>query len=117
MSSKFNSMKHIPETFSVPHDKHSMSFYKVINQVDFVSTISYLFGIPIPKNNLGMLLLDLIGDIDGKYFFLFRVFFNYFSIHFFEYYLDLEKLRALQLNAHQLSGILKSLWTSFDRNP
>jgi hypothetical protein len=29
----------------------------------------------------------------------------------------LEKLRALQLNAHQISGILQSLWTSFDRNP
>ncbi|CAG8448178.1 9695_t:CDS:2 [Funneliformis caledonium] len=94
MSSEFISMKHVPETFSIPHDEHSMNFYKVINQVDFVSTISYLFGIPIPKNNLGMLLLDLIGDVDA-----------------------LEKLRALQLNAHQISGILKSLWSSFDRNP
>lgn len=78
MSSKFNSMKYIPETFNVPHDVHSMSFYKVINQVDFVSTISYLFGIPIPKNNLGMLLLDLIGDVDGNYFFVY----NYIPIHF-----------------------------------
>jgi hypothetical protein len=29
----------------------------------------------------------------------------------------LEKLRALQLNAYQLSGILQTLWPSFDRNP
>ena len=29
----------------------------------------------------------------------------------------MEKLRALQLNAHQISGILQSLWASFDRNP
>ncbi|RIA98610.1 alkaline-phosphatase-like protein [Glomus cerebriforme] len=94
MSSIFDSMKHVPETFSAPLDEHSMSFYKVINQVDFVSTISYLFGIPIPKNNLGILLLDLLVDIDA-----------------------LEKLRALQLNAHQISGILQSLWSSFDRNP
>ena len=26
-------------------------------------------------------------------------------------------MRALQLNAYQLSGILQSLWSSFDRNP
>ncbi|CAI2164269.1 7264_t:CDS:10 [Funneliformis geosporum] len=94
MSSEFISMKHVPETFSIPNDEHSMSFYKVINQVDYVSTISYLFGVPIPKNNLGILLLDLIGDIDA-----------------------LEKLRALQLNAHQIAGILQSIWSSFDRNP
>ncbi|UZO26284.1 uncharacterized protein OCT59_018522 [Rhizophagus irregularis] len=94
MSSIFDSVKQVPETFSVPFDEHSMSFYKVINQVDFVPTISYLFGIPIPKNNLGLLLLDLMVDIDA-----------------------LDKLRALQLNAYQLSGILKTSWPSFDRSP
>lgn len=26
-------------------------------------------------------------------------------------------MRALQLNAYQLSGILQTLWPSFDRNP
>ncbi|RGB28828.1 alkaline-phosphatase-like protein, partial [Rhizophagus diaphanus] len=94
MSSIFDSVKQVPETFSVPFDEHSMSFYKVINQVDFVPTISYLFGIPIPKNNLGLLLLDLMVDIDA-----------------------LDKLRALQLNAYQLSGILQTSWPSFDRSP
>lgn len=93
MSSMFDSVKQfqqVPETFSVPFDEHSMSFYKVINQVDFVPTISYLFGTPIPKNNLGLLLLDLMVDIDGK---LLQFFWGSFSIilirsylTFFKYY-------------------------------
>lgn len=29
----------------------------------------------------------------------------------------MDKLRALQLNAYQLSGILQTLWPSFDRKP
>jgi hypothetical protein len=91
-------MKQVPETFSVPFDEHSMSFYKVINQVDFVPTISYLFGIPIPKNNLGNLLLDLMVDIDGKL--LFFGAFNYFdSFHlaFFKYYFSFGKIACITI--------------------
>lgn len=89
MSSIFDSVKQVPETFSVPFDEHSMSFYKVINQVDFVPTISYLFGIPIPKNNLGLLLLDLMVDIDGtllQFFGGFSIILIRFYLAFFKYY-------------------------------
>jgi ethanolaminephosphotransferase len=35
--------------------------YPVIDQVDLVPTLSTLFGFPIPKNNLGKVILDLYG--------------------------------------------------------
>ncbi|CAG8638258.1 35525_t:CDS:2, partial [Racocetra persica] len=94
MSSKFNTVKHVRETTSTNHDALSFRYYKVVNQVDIVPTLSYLFGIPIPKNNLGKIMLDLLVDTN-----------------------EFEKLRALQLNAHQLSGILQNTWISFDRDP
>lgn len=52
-----------------------------------------------------------------NYFFFFWKFFNYLNSSFFNITLALEKLRALQLNAYQLSGILQTLWPSFDRIP
>ncbi|CAG8654290.1 23476_t:CDS:2, partial [Gigaspora rosea] len=71
---------------------HGMN--EVVNQIDVVPTLSYLFGVPIPKNNLGKVILDLLVDTN-----------------------EFEKLRAMQLNAHQLSGILQNTWISFDCNP
>ncbi|RHZ52439.1 hypothetical protein Glove_461g70 [Diversispora epigaea] len=96
MSSKFNYMNyrnHIDYTDYTDHD-HSLKFYKLVNQIDFVPTLSFAFGIPIPSNNLGKVMLDIFVDVD-----------------------PLERLRALQLNAHQLSGILLTLWNSFTRDP
>src|SRR6266536_3616634 len=53
-----------------------------------------------------------------NYLFEFSIILNSFPFSIFlNITLALEKLRALQLNAYQLSGILQSLWSSFDRNP
>ncbi|CAO3649898.1 unnamed protein product [Cunninghamella blakesleeana] len=67
--------------------------YPIIDQVDLVPTLSLLFGLPIPKNSLGKVILDLYsGDRKAP------------SI------LRSSKaptvLRALQLNAHQLNQLL-----------
>ncbi|CAG8566177.1 332_t:CDS:2, partial [Acaulospora colombiana] len=94
MSSKFEHLKHVHEKKAVIHDAQSFEFYEVVDQIDFVPTLSLAFGIPIPKNNLGKVMPDILTDID-----------------------PLEKLRLLQLNAHQLSGVLQTLWESFDRDP
>ncbi|KAI8074405.1 hypothetical protein BC940DRAFT_288156 [Gongronella butleri] len=62
--------------------------YPVIDQVDLVPTLSLLFGVPIPKNNLGSVILPL-----------------------FDRHATLSNeraavlLRALQLNAHQLNQL------------
>ncbi|CAG8765584.1 25240_t:CDS:10 [Dentiscutata erythropus] len=94
MSSKFNNVRHVHDKVSTNHDAISFRYYKVVNQVDVVPTLSYLFGVPIPKNNLGKVMLDLLVDTN-----------------------EFEKLRAMQLNAYQLSGILQNTWISFDRDP
>jgi len=61
-------MKQLPKTFNtVNHDPNSYEFYKVVDQVDFVPTISFLFGLPLPTNNLGKVILDVFGDIDGMF--------------------------------------------------
>ena len=56
------------------HHKHpykaqresTFDFYPNINQVDLVPTISYLFGVPIPKNNLGRIVSPLIKNLSFK---------------------------------------------------
>ncbi|CAG8641938.1 6236_t:CDS:2, partial [Paraglomus occultum] len=94
MSSEYGLFKAVPPTFTIPHNVPYFQYYRVVNQVDLVPTLSYLFGIPIPKNSLGQMLLDVLSDHD--------VF---------------DQLRALQLNAHQIAGILTSNWVSFNRLP
>ncbi|CAG8491105.1 2409_t:CDS:10 [Acaulospora morrowiae] len=94
MSSKFQQVKHVREKMNSVHDIQSLRYYEVVDQIDLVPTLSLLFGIPIPKNNLGKVMLDVLEDSD-----------------------PLEKLRMLQLNAHQLSGVLQTLWKTFDRDP
>ncbi|KAG9296377.1 hypothetical protein G9A89_014969 [Geosiphon pyriformis] len=92
MSSAFGNFTRSPKTYETPHNVGSLSFYDLINQIDLVPTICFLFGIPIPKNNLGKIVLQ-VGDLDG-----------------------ITSLRALQLNARQIAVILQTLWTSFNIN-
>ena len=65
MSSEYGFFKAVPQTFTVPHNVPYFQYYQVVNQVDLVPTLSYLFGIPIPKNSLGKMLLDVLSDHDG----------------------------------------------------
>lgn len=61
-------MKQQHKTFNtVNHDPNSYKYYKVVDQIDFVPTISFSFGLPLPINNLGKVILDLFGDIDGEF--------------------------------------------------
>ncbi|KAF9329254.1 major facilitator super transporter protein [Podila minutissima] len=72
-------------------DQEEYQYYKSVNQVDLVPTISLLLGLPIPKNSVGKLIPEL-----------------------FDEYSDLEKLRALQINAFQVAEVLKGKWSDFE---
>ncbi|ORZ04372.1 hypothetical protein BCR42DRAFT_497058 [Absidia repens] len=67
--------------------------YPVIDQVDLVPTLSVLFGFPIPKNNLGKVILDLYGG-------------NNRAPSILRKEEAPTVLRALQLNAYQLDTLL-----------
>ncbi|KAG0090757.1 major facilitator super transporter protein [Podila epicladia] len=72
-------------------DQEEYQYYKSVSQVDLVPTISLLLGLPIPKNSVGKLIPEL-----------------------FDEYSDLEKLRALQINAFQVAEVLKGKWSDFE---
>ncbi|KAF9193241.1 major facilitator super transporter protein [Haplosporangium sp. Z 11] len=72
-------------------DREEYQYYKSVNQVDLVPTLSLLLGLPIPKNNVGRLIPELFMDLT-----------------------ELEQLRALQLNAHQVAGVLRNMWPDFE---
>ncbi|KAF9322088.1 major facilitator super transporter protein [Podila horticola] len=72
-------------------DQEEYQYYRSVNQVDLVPTISLLLGLPIPKNSVGKLIPEL-----------------------FDEYSDLEKLRALQINAFQVAEVLKGKWSDFE---
>ncbi|KAJ2493984.1 major facilitator super transporter protein [Coemansia sp. RSA 2050] len=56
-----------------------------VPQISLVPTLALLFGLPIPKNNLGMPLPELLGS-----------------------YGDSERLRMLQVSAHQMFGVVRA---------
>ncbi|CAG8630715.1 1462_t:CDS:10 [Ambispora gerdemannii] len=90
LSSKFGIFTRLPATFDTPSEPESFRYYSLVNQVDLVPTLCFLFGVPIPKNNLGKIMLEVFGDLN-----------------------EFEILRLLQLNAYQLSELLQN----FDHNP
>ncbi|KAF9960041.1 major facilitator super transporter protein [Mortierella alpina] len=72
-------------------NREEYQYYKTVSQVDLVPTLSLLLGLPIPKNSVGKLIPDLFLDLS-----------------------DMEMLRALQLNAYQVAGVLRNMWSDFD---
>lgn len=40
--------------------------YPIVNQIDIVPTLASLLSFPIPKNNLGKVIIDLLKTEDGK---------------------------------------------------
>ncbi|CAO0794966.1 unnamed protein product [Mucor circinelloides] len=61
MSPRFESRptkKHQPVLAPLTHREHVLGF-PVIDQIDIVPTLAALFSFPIPKNNLGKVILDL----------------------------------------------------------
>ncbi|KAI7834784.1 hypothetical protein BX661DRAFT_195383 [Kickxella alabastrina] len=58
---------------------------KEVSQINLVPTLALLFGVPVPKNNLGMPLPELL-----------------------EGYQEGERLRLLQLAAHQIYGVVQA---------
>ncbi|KAI8605279.1 hypothetical protein EDD21DRAFT_156427 [Dissophora ornata] len=79
------------EPYRQAKDNEEYQFYRSVSQVDLVPTLSLLMGLPIPKNSVGKLIPEL------------------FSGH-----TDTEKLRALQINAHQVASVLKAMWSDFE---
>ncbi|XP_027360713.1 GPI ethanolamine phosphate transferase 2 isoform X2 [Abrus precatorius] len=61
------------------------SNYDTIFQVDIAPTLALLFGVPIPKNNIGVLISEMVDSLT-----------------------DDQKLRALQLNSWQLFRLLQA---------
>ncbi|KAE9613326.1 putative Type I phosphodiesterase/nucleotide pyrophosphatase/phosphate transferase [Lupinus albus] len=64
---------------------HALSNHDTIFQVDIAPTLALLFGVPIPKNNVGVLISQMIDSMT-----------------------DVQKLRALQLNSWQLFRLLQA---------
>ncbi|XP_020217261.1 GPI ethanolamine phosphate transferase 2 isoform X1 [Cajanus cajan] len=68
---------------------HSSSNHDTIFQVDIAPTLALLFGVPIPKNNIGVLISQMVDSLT-----------------------DDQKLRALQLNSWQLFRLLQTQLSS-----
>ncbi|XP_019445399.1 PREDICTED: GPI ethanolamine phosphate transferase 2 isoform X2 [Lupinus angustifolius] len=64
---------------------HALSNHNTVFQVDIAPTLALLFGVPIPKNNVGVLIPQMIDSMT-----------------------DVQKLRALQLNSWQLFRLLQA---------
>jgi ethanolaminephosphotransferase len=43
-----------------PHTPYGFDFYKGIDQSDLAATISSLMGLPVPRNNLGVVIPDFL---------------------------------------------------------
>ncbi|XP_072985914.1 uncharacterized protein [Typha latifolia] len=69
----------------VENSDYSPYYHNEAFQVDITPTLALLFGIPIPKNNIGVLLRNL-----------------------FDSFTDDQKLRALELNSWQLLRLLQA---------
>ncbi|KAF8976595.1 major facilitator super transporter protein [Entomortierella lignicola] len=80
-----------PYRQDVQHNREEYEYYKSVSQVDLVPTLSLLMGLPIPKNSVGKLIPELFSDLT-----------------------EMEKLRALQINSHQVAGVLKNMWSDFE---
>ncbi|KAF9089297.1 major facilitator super transporter protein [Mortierella sp. AD031] len=72
-------------------DREDYEYYRSVSQVDLVPTLSLLMGLPIPKNSVGQLIPELFSDLP-----------------------ELEKLRAFQINAYQVAGVLRNMWPDFE---
>ncbi|ORE08676.1 alkaline phosphatase-like protein [Rhizopus microsporus var. microsporus] len=84
LSPQFQSRPHFKQAKST---KRSTVFgYPVIDQIDLVPTLASLFSFPIPRNNLGRVITDLLKEEDTT-----------------------SLLRALQLNAFQLAQLLEKM--------
>ncbi|CAK8537153.1 unnamed protein product [Lathyrus sativus] len=64
---------------------HTLSYHDTIFQVDIAPTLALLFGVPIPKNNIGVLISQTVNSMT-----------------------DEQNLRALQLNSWQLFRLLQA---------
>ncbi|KAF9430678.1 major facilitator super transporter protein, partial [Podila epigama] len=80
-----------PYRAKATEETEEYQYYKSVNQVDLVPTISLLLGLPIPINSVGKLIPELFDD-----------------------YSDIEKLRALQINAYQVAKVLRAKWSDFE---
>lgn len=64
ISSKFKSLKNNHKApLSTNKD---FKYYKQISQIDLIPTLSLLFDLPIPKNNLGMIIKDFLPLFTSK---------------------------------------------------
>lgn len=64
---------------------HPSVAYSTVDQVDIAPTLALLFGVPIPKNNVGILISEA-----------------------FDFLTDEQKIRTLELNSWQLFWLLKA---------
>jgi len=104
-------------------NREEYEYFKSVNQVDLVPTLSLLLGLPIPKNSVGKLIPELFSSYSGKHF-LWKLAFcligestateTFFSFWKQKKNIGSEKLRALQINGHQVAGVLKAMWSDFE---
>ncbi|KAF9124240.1 major facilitator super transporter protein [Mortierella sp. GBA39] len=84
-------IRNMVDPFRNAADREDYEYYRSVSQVDLVPTLSLLMGLPIPKNSVGQLIPELFSDLT-----------------------ELERLRAFQINAYQVAGVLRNMWSDFE---
>ncbi|KAK0064954.1 GPI ethanolamine phosphate transferase 2 [Biomphalaria pfeifferi] len=85
----------VPLIFLSPHyfHKNASQEIELISQIDLCPTLSVLLGVPIPKNNLGKVILEaLLG------------------------YTECQKVLILINNAKQVIELYKNYWTDYEKD-
>ncbi|CAO3696094.1 unnamed protein product [Rhizopus stolonifer] len=92
LSPRFQSRSHIKKPKESEKERDLLMGYPVVDQIDIVPTLASLFSFPIPKNNLGKVIIDLLKTDDNTAI-----------------------LRALYLNAFQLSQLVEKMSPSISK--
>ncbi|KAF9154738.1 major facilitator super transporter protein [Linnemannia schmuckeri] len=84
-------IRNMVDPYRTALDREDYEYYRSVSQVDLVPTLSLLMGLPIPKNSVGQLIPELFLD-----------------------FTELERLRMFQINAYQVAGVLRNMWSDFE---
>ncbi|KAF8948075.1 major facilitator super transporter protein [Haplosporangium gracile] len=84
-------IRNMVDPYRTALDREDYEYYRSVGQADLVPTLSLLMGLPIPKNSVGQLIPELFLDLT-----------------------ELEILRMFQVNAYQVAGVLRNMWSDFE---
>ncbi|KAI5803258.1 alkaline-phosphatase-like protein [Geopyxis carbonaria] len=93
MSPKFQNLPGKVDCPTEPNSNHGFDFYSTVEQSDIAPTLSGLLGIPIPKNNLGVFIPQLLHFWDEK-----------------------DRVQIMMNNARQLFSVVSAAYPSFGKD-